>query len=252
MATIPITSHRTLGREPSPSIKTNDLSLSFTLALKDGASGTTPLSHQQPALSLPRADIPYIATATFRVVSAFVASIINRQRRISWVDAWDISLYCLLSLLELQLLLSVPLLWLVVPGLALLPWLCLQGALIWTLLRYVNTGRALFIHAAGKATNDRSSSEEPRSEWFIIGGFTYMRRGPPPKLASTFGHDIHLFPPDRFGLVFDVIFIFFQRNFYIPTTRSIALYNRVKGSLLQPEIDSVRILAHHAGSLDVS
>ncbi|KAI0379044.1 hypothetical protein F5Y04DRAFT_139605 [Hypomontagnella monticulosa] len=231
------------------------MSISLTLALKDGALGTTPLSHQQTAISLFRADIPHVAAAIPRILVAGAASLINRWQQVAWDELRETALYFLLSLLELQLLLSISLLWLVAPGFVILPWLGLQVALICVLLRRINRERRSFKFAADKLGDGNLSSEEERYDWFVVGGLVHsnrMRHELPPKLARIFGHDMHIFLPQRLGLVFDTVFTLLRRNLNISTTDSIALYGAVRASLLKPETSGVRILAHHTGALDIS
>lgn len=197
MATAPVASYELLRR-----IDTKRMSISLTLALKDGALGTTPLSHQQTAISLLRADVPYVAAAIPRILTAGVASLLHRWQQVTWNELRETTLYFLLSLLELQLLLSIPLLCLVVPGLILVPWLGLQIALIWVLLRRINSGRRSFKFAADKLGDGDLSSEEERFDWFIVGGLIHnnrLRQELPPKLTKIFGHDMHVFLPQRLG-----------------------------------------------------
>ncbi|KAI1104987.1 hypothetical protein F4804DRAFT_166390 [Jackrogersella minutella] len=255
MANSPVASCKPLKRESPQLIRTNSLSLSRTLALRDNALGTTPLSHQQTAVSLLKTDIPYVAAAALRIICAVAISIINRRRETSWIELRDAALYVLMSLLELQLLLSVCLLWLVIPGLALLPWLGLQVAAICILFRRVNKGPQSFTFVAERSRDDTFDGEEQHLDWFVVGGLMHserMRQELPPKLARIFGHDMHVFLPQRFGFLFDAILILLQRNVYVPTARSVALYESVRTSLLKSETTGVRILAHHTGALDVS
>ncbi|KAI2466313.1 hypothetical protein F4781DRAFT_406324 [Annulohypoxylon bovei var. microspora] len=78
------------------------------------------------------------------------------------------------------------------------------------------------------------------------------RRELPSRLAKTFGHDMHIFLSNKYGLIFDAVLTLIQRNLYIPTEKSVVLYQSVRTSLLKPETSGVRILAHHTGTLDVS
>ncbi|KAI1446060.1 hypothetical protein F5Y02DRAFT_417355 [Annulohypoxylon stygium] len=246
MAKSPTTLHR---------LRANGLSVNFALALKDEALGTTPLSHQQTAVSLLKTDIPYVAAAVPCIISALVASIINRGRKPSWAELREAILYFLSSLLQLQFLLSACLLWPIVPGLVFLPWLSLQVALIWILLRVANNRPTSFKYAAEQLEDDAQSDEDCRLDWFIVGGLTdheRMRRELPPKLTKIFGHDMHIFLPPRFGFILDVVFALIQRNVYIPTDTSVALYQSIRTSLLKPETSGVRIIAHNTGALDVS
>ncbi|KAI1654905.1 hypothetical protein F4813DRAFT_368845 [Daldinia decipiens] len=233
---------------------TENMSLSLALALKDSALGTTPLSHQQTFLSLLKADAPYVAAAIPRILSAVSASIVNRGREASWAELRGVAFYSLLSLLELQLLLSISLLWLVFPGLIILPWLALQTASIWILIRYINGGPRSSKFVTERFEDDISSSEEQRFDWFVVGGFMHDEHmhQDAPKLTRIFGHDMHIFVAYELGLLFDIILIFLQRSLHIPTTRSVNLYNSVRASLLKPETKGVRILAHNTGALDVS
>ncbi|KAI0836546.1 hypothetical protein F5Y06DRAFT_105607 [Hypoxylon sp. FL0890] len=254
MANSPVASDRVPQREPPRQARSNDLSLSLTLALKDGVLGTTPLSHQQTALSLLRADIPYIAAGVPRILSAVVASIFSRRRRATWAELREMAFYLMLSLVELQLLISVSL-WLVLPGLALLPWLILQAVSIWILTRCINSGPRSLIFTAATPGGTSSGGDEKRVDWFVVGGLVHnerMRQGLAAKLAGTFGHDMHVFLPRRLGFLFDTFLVLLQRNISIPTARSVALYHSVRTSLLRPETSEVRILAHHTGTLDVS
>ncbi|KAI0888501.1 uncharacterized protein GGS22DRAFT_98041 [Annulohypoxylon maeteangense] len=255
MANSPVTLHRTFERDPSQPARENGMSLSLALALQDEALGTTPLSHQQTAISLLKADIPYITAAIPRILSALIISIINRGRKTSWADLREAILYSLLSLLQLQFLLSICLLWPVVPGIILLPWLSLQAVSIWILLHVANNQPISFKYTANQLGDDALIDEECHLDWFVIGGLMdneRMRRELPPKLARIFGHDMHIFLPRRLGFIFDIVLTLFQRNVYIPTGTSVALYQAIRTSLLKPETSGVRILAHHTGTLDVS
>ncbi|KAI0139176.1 hypothetical protein F4776DRAFT_54407 [Hypoxylon sp. NC0597] len=255
MADSPVASDRVLQQELPRHIRANDLSLSLTLALKDGALGTTPLSHQQTAASLLRADIPHIAAGIPRVISAAVASIISHRRRISWTELRELTFYLLLSLFELQLFISVCLLWLVLPGVALLPWLCFQAVSIWILIRCINSRPQSLTFAADVLGNTIPGGDERCVDWFVVGGLIHnqrMRQELPAKLTEIFGHDMRVFFPYRLGFLFDAFLILLRRNIDIPTARSVALYHSVRTSLLRPETRGVRILAHHTGSIDVS
>ncbi|OTA56585.1 hypothetical protein K449DRAFT_157558 [Hypoxylon sp. EC38] len=256
MADSPVTPNRTPQQESSRQhIRADDLSLSFTLALKDGTLGTTPLSHQLTTASLLRADIPHIAAGIPRVISAAVASIVRRRGIISLAELRDLTFYLLLSLFELQLLISACVLWLVLPGLALLPWLSFQAASILILIRYINSRPQSRVFAADALGDTNLRGDEKRVDWFVVGGLVHnqrMRQELPTKLAAIFGHDMHVFFPYRLGFLFDAFLILLQRNINIPTARSVALYRSVRTSLLRPETRGVRILAHHTGSLDVS
>ncbi|KAI1089712.1 hypothetical protein F5B19DRAFT_358639 [Rostrohypoxylon terebratum] len=247
--------HRFREQDKTRPARANDFSVSFALALKDEASGTTPLSHQQTAVSLLKTDIPYVAAAVPGVISALVASIINRGRKPSWAEVREATLYFLLSFLQLQLLLSVCLLWPVVPGLILLPWLCLQTALVWILLRAANNRPTSFKYAADRHEDSVSGDEEDSLDWFVVGGLMdheRMRQGLPSKLTKIFGYDMHIFLPRRYGFIFDVVLALIRRSVYIPTSTSAALYQAIRTSLLKPETSGVRIIAHHTGALDVS
>lgn len=255
MATSRIASYHVPKQELPRRTYTGNMSLSLALALKDSALGTTPLSHQQTFLSLLKADAPYVAAAIPRILCAVGASIVNRRQEASWAELRGIAFYSLLSLLELQLLLSISLLWLVFPGLLLSPWLALQTASIWILIRYINGGPRSSKFVTERFQDDISSSQEERFDWFVVGGFMHdehMRQELAPKLTRIFGHDMHIFVAYKLGFLFDIILIFLQRSLHIPTTRSVNLYNSVRASLLKPETKGVRILAHNTGALDVS
>ncbi|OTB00510.1 hypothetical protein M426DRAFT_15452 [Hypoxylon sp. CI-4A] len=233
----------------------DNLSLSLTLPLRDGALGTSPLTHQQTIPSLLKTDVPYVVAAIPRIVHASIASIISHRRETTRAELRDVALYSLLSLLQLQLVFSLSMLWLVVPALVLLPLLGLQGALIWMIILHVNRGSRSFTIAADKCRPGDSNSSEQCLDWFVIGGLLQdesMRQGLARKLAQIFGHDMRVFLPFRLGFLFDIILMIFQRNLHVPTSRSVALYNSVRISLLNPRTSGVRIIAHHMGSLDVS
>lgn len=228
--------------------------LSRTLALTDAASGTTPLSHQQTTLSLLKADIRILVAAIPRILVA-----VTRQGQVpqtaSWAELRETALYLVVSLIELQLLVSLCLLWLVVPGVALLPWLGLQAASVWVILRYLNCRNRPFVFTVDRFASDALDDELQRLDWFVVGGLVnnaQMRRTVLPRLARIFGDDMRTFPSHRLGFAFDIALILLQRNLHIPTTRSIELYNSVRASLLKPETNGVRIIAHNTGALDVS
>ncbi|KAI1408709.1 hypothetical protein F5Y13DRAFT_172146 [Hypoxylon sp. FL1857] len=250
-----IASNNVLQQEMPRQVHTSDLSLSLTLALKDGALGTTPLSHQQTAASLLRADIPYIAAGIPHILLANVASMLGRRRGASWDELREVALYLLLSLLEIQLLISICLLWLVLPGLALLPCLSFQAASIWILIRCINSGPRSLTFTAGVSGDTTSGGDEKRVDWFVVGSLVHnerMRRGLPEKLAVIFGHDMRILLSYRLGFLFDAFLVLLQRNINIPTARSVTLYHSVRSSLLRSDTSGVRILAHHTGTLDVS
>ncbi|KAI1799652.1 hypothetical protein F4811DRAFT_542864 [Daldinia bambusicola] len=229
--------------------------LSLVLSLKDSALGTTPLSHQQTFLSLLKADAPYVAFAIPRILLAISVSIVNRRREASWAEVREVTFYILLSLLQLQWLLSISFLWLVVPGLALLPWLGLQAVFIWILIQYINGGSQSSKFITKRFQDDISSSKEQHFDWFVVGGFMYddqLCQELSPRLTRIFGHDMHFFMAYRLGFLLDTILFFLQRSAHIPTTRSVNVYNSVRASLLKPETEGVRILAHNTGVLDVS
>ncbi|KAL7622592.1 hypothetical protein AAE478_008102 [Parahypoxylon ruwenzoriense] len=234
----------------------SNMTLSLTLALKDSASGTIPLSHRQATLSLLQADLPRIVTVVPRILSAVSASTIGRRRVANWAELREVALYLLVSLLELQLLLSVALLWLIFPGLVLLPCLSFQAASIWILLRCMNNRHPSPTFTAGKPADDPLGSEEQRLYWIVVDGIATNNeqfcKEILPKLARVFGYDMHAFLSYRLGFLLDIILIFLQRNLPVTTARSVALYDSVRASLLNPDISGVRILAHGTGALDVS
>ncbi|KAI1775990.1 hypothetical protein F4818DRAFT_441264 [Hypoxylon cercidicola] len=226
--------------------------LSRTLALTDAASGTTPLSHQQTTISLLRADIRLLIAAIPRILMAVTGQVTQTA---SWAELREMVLYLMVSLIELQLFISLSLLWLVVPGVALLPWLGLQAASVWIILRYINSPNQPFVFTADRLTSDALDDELPRLDWFVVGGLVNnarMRRTVLPRLARIFGDDMNTFPYYRLGFAFDIALILLQRNLHIPTTRSVGLYNSVRASLLKLETSGVRIIAHNTGALDVS
>ncbi|KAI1468965.1 uncharacterized protein F4812DRAFT_425320 [Daldinia caldariorum] len=229
--------------------------LSLALALKDSSLGTTPLSHQQTFLSLLKADAPYVASAVPRILLAISVAIVNRRHETSWAKVRGVTFYILLSLLQLQWLLSISFLWLVVPGLVLLPWLGLQAVFIWIIIRYINGGSQSSKFITKKAQDDISSSKAQDFDWFVVGGFMdddHVCQELAPRLTRIFGHDMHFFMAYRLGFLLDTILFFLQRSAHIPTTRSVNVYNSVRASLLNPETEGVRILAHNTGVLDVS
>ncbi|KAI6082506.1 hypothetical protein F4821DRAFT_213217 [Hypoxylon rubiginosum] len=229
--------------------------LSRTLALTDAASGTTPLSHMLPTVSLLKADIRLLAAAVPRI---FVA-VIKGSPQTSWAEWRETVFYLVVSLIELQLFVSLCLLWLVVPGVALLPWLGVQVALVWwIILRWVNSQSRPFVSPTDRLpSNDTIDDELERCDWFVVGGLVnnaQMRRTVLPRLARIFGDDMHIyvFPHYRLGFPLDVVIMLLQRNLHMPTARSVALYSAIRASILNPKIDGVRVIAHNTGALDVS
>ncbi|KAI0007567.1 hypothetical protein F4779DRAFT_498779 [Xylariaceae sp. FL0662B] len=231
-------------------------SLSFTLALRDGALGTIPLTHQQPAMSLLKTDVRYVAAAIPRIFSTLVASPCSRWREMSWHELREEALYFVASILEVQMLLSTCVLWLLLPGIVLLPCLSLEVALVWLLIRCINQEQQTFTRTVEESKSDKIGDEKQRKAWFVAGGMAtnneHMCRKLVPKLLKIFGHDMHVFLSPRLGFPLDIAFAILQRNVYVPTTRSAALYNSVRASLLKPGIAGVYILAHNTGSLDVT
>ncbi|KAI1077942.1 hypothetical protein F5B20DRAFT_582760 [Whalleya microplaca] len=234
-------------------------SLSFTLPLNDGALGTTPLTHQQPASSLLKTDVRYVAAAIPRIFSALAASLCCRWRELGWCGLQEEALYFIASILELQLLLSVTLLWLMLPGIVLLPWLSIEVALVWFLVRFINKQPQIFTIFTGAAKESQSGEigvERQQQDWFVVGGMAanndQMHRKLVPKLMGIFGHDMHVFLSPRLGFPLDIAFLILQRNIYVPTARSTALYNSVRTSLLKPGTAGVYIIAHNTGSLDIT
>ncbi|XXG95359.1 hypothetical protein Hte_001621 [Hypoxylon texense] len=226
--------------------------LSRTLALTDAASGTTPLTHQQTTISLLRADVRLLVGAIPRIL---VAGTRRVPQTTSWAERRETVLYLVASLTELQLLVSLCLLWLVVPGVVLLPWTGLQAAFVWAVLGCLNSRNRPFVFTVARSASDRRDDELQRLDWYVVGGLannSQMRRTVLPRLARTFGDDMHTFPSYRLGFVLDIALVLLQRNLHIPTTRSIELYNSVRASLLKPETGGVRIIAHNTGALDVS
>jgi len=170
MATSYLTPYYGLQQDRPQPYCAEPMSLSFTLPLKDGALGTIPLSHQQPTMSLIKADASYVVAAIPRILSAVTSSIIQRRREASWAELRDIFFYILISLLELQLILSLSLLWLVLPGLVLVPWLSLQIAFIWFLSGFQDVPRP-YTFAADKVEEGIPVSNEQALDWYVVGGF---------------------------------------------------------------------------------
>ncbi|CAJ2504717.1 Uu.00g121110.m01.CDS01 [Anthostomella pinea] len=235
---------------PPPTCKANassqavksaaSLTLSYTPALNDGASGTVPLTHRRPVLSLLAADARVVAPAAPNIVSALIASGIRHRGTPCWAQIRCASLYVLVSALEVQVLLSAAVLWLALPGVALLPWLCLETALIWVLARALNREGHTFVHVADTTKGGFMSDQSVH--WIVVGGMDVtqhqMRRTTLPRLAQLFGQDMQVFLPSRHGFPLDLVLVFFRRNLHIPTAQSTAL--------------AVRILAHNIGALDAA
>ncbi|KAI1758589.1 hypothetical protein GGR53DRAFT_516596 [Hypoxylon sp. FL1150] len=226
--------------------------LSRTIALTDALSGTTPLSRQHTTVSLLKTDIRLLAAAIPRIL---VTVIRRAPQTTSWVEWRETVLYFIVSLVELQLLISLCL-WLVVPGIALLPWLGLQVASVWGILLCVNSRSQPFVSRADRLTrNDATDDKLESCDWFVVGGLVNnerMRHTVLPRLARIFGDDMHAFPPYRLGFPLDIVLMLLQRNLHMATARSVSLYSSVRTSILNPKINHVRIIAHNTGALDIS
>ncbi|KAI0477100.1 hypothetical protein GGR56DRAFT_691280 [Xylariaceae sp. FL0804] len=249
---------------PSPSTTTTPgglrlghLSVTYTLALHDGALGTVPLTHARAPASLLRADVPEVAAALPRLLLALAASSLldsgddgdgdssdthaGRRRWWPWQWRWwqwwrswqrrshgrvSVLLYAVASVLQVQLLLSAALLWLVLPGLVLLPALALEAAAIWLLVfRLLNRGhddnrpitvvlprpRPVAGVANTPAPADEHENEQTREQeqardcdrdhrdracWILVPGLDaagadHIRRATLPRLARLLGLDHH-------------------------------------------------------------
>lgn len=136
-----------------------------------------------------------------------------------------------------------------------LPWVCLQSALIWLLLRRLNW-KEQFLTSAAHVLDGEKSGTDGNLFWIVAGGIDIahvrMRRSTLPNLAMLFGHDMHNVLPYRLGLPFEVFSLYLRRNLQIPTSNSTTLYDLVRTNLLKPHIDGVRVLAHNTGALDMA
>ncbi|KAI1502115.1 hypothetical protein F5X99DRAFT_427498 [Biscogniauxia marginata] len=243
-----------------PGNQTAAMSLSYTLPLNDGALGTTPLTHQQPALTLFRADAPRVAAAVRPLLSAFAASTARHIYTLGWCEAVRrVVLYIAISVLELQLLVTGPVLWLAVPGLIFLPCLGLEVALIWLLVLRLNKDQQHMFTCANEGTKNRNhldGQDHQRWYWIVVGGTDLdaeeTRQTSIPRLANLFGHDMHVFIPYRLGLPLDIAVVLVQRTVQVPTARSAALYRAVRAQLLRTRTSGVRIIAHNTGALDTA
>ncbi|KAI5919642.1 hypothetical protein F4810DRAFT_476307 [Camillea tinctor] len=258
---------------------TASMSLSYTLPLNDGALGTIPLTHQQTALALLKADAPRLTAAVRPLLSAFVAKTARRIQELGWCKASRrLALYFAISALELQLLICAPALFLAVPGLIFLPCVGLEVVLLWFLVQRLNQNHnqhetftytgAEGTPAASAAKNNTSTTAGSSSwYWIVVGGIDLdpeaTREVTLPRLAALFASDMHAFTPSRLGLPLDIaaalILPIITTTFLCPTTsRSAALYKVVRAQLLRNRkkpVNSdggVRILAHNTGAADVA
>ena len=231
------------------------MSLSFTLPLRDKALGTTPLTHQRPAIHLLKHDLRHVSTAVPQVVSAFTSSLLQQQKCLSWGETRELLIYILVSAIEAQLLISILPLWLLTPGVFFLPWVCLQGVLIWLVLRRLN-GTEQILTSATHVADGEESDVDGNFFWIVVGGIDIsharMRRSTLPNLANLLGQDMHTILPYRLGLPFEIISLYLRRNLQIPTSTSTTLYDLVRTNLLKPHVDGVRVLAHNTGALDTA
>ncbi|KAI1493400.1 hypothetical protein F5X96DRAFT_688272 [Biscogniauxia mediterranea] len=254
------------------------MSLSYTLPLNDGALGTIPLTHQQPALALLKADTPRLAAAIRPLLSTFVATTARCIHKLGWLKAGRrLALYIVVSALELQLLVCAPVLFLAVPGLIFLPCVGLEVALLWLLVQRLNrnnnqqevipctSAEGTTTTTTTAAKNSSSSSSTEHWHWIVVGGTDLdpetTREVTLPRLAALFASNMHAFIPRRLGLPLDIAGALLRTasvSVLLPTTaRSAALYRAVRAQLLRSrkkksDGGGVRVLAHGTGAADVA
>ncbi|RYP35924.1 hypothetical protein DL767_003613 [Monosporascus sp. MG133] len=231
------------------------ISLSFTLPLRDSALGTTPLTHQRPALHLLKKDACHVATAVPQMLSAIVGSVWRQRTSLSWRENREILIYVLVSAIEVQLLVLILPLWLFTPGIVCVPWVCLHVMLIWLLLRRLNGTEQVFTSATGAPSTEEAETEEDFF-WIVIGGIDVtherIRRTTLPNLAKLFGRDMHAVLPYRLGLPFEIILLYIRRNIQFSTSTSTILYDLIRVNLLRQKTSGVRVLVHNTGALDMA
>ena len=233
-------------------------SLSYVVPLRDGALGTTPLSHERPMIHLLKHDARPVTVAAIKLVSALARSVLRHRARSSSTEGREILIYLIISAIEAQLLISFLPLWLLTPGAVFLPWICLQLFIIWLLLNQINGAG----HILTRAPDRQDDEEEPTSDrdkrlcWIVVGGMDItherMRRSTLPRLATLFAHDINVLLPYRLGFPLEIIVLLIRRSLHIPTATSTTLYGLVRTNLLRPHITGVRVLAHNTGALDTA
>lgn len=245
----------TPGPERLPPGDGETMSISHILALRDGATGTIPLSRQHSVSVLLKADVPRFVAMIPRIVWAEATRLASKQGSTTWKDTLEGCLYILLSALEIQLVLTAIPIWMLTPGLVGLPLVLAQLALIWALIRVVNWGGREFV-ARGEV---RRSAWEPNwdnSSWAVVGGLNWsedhLRNSTCPRLARLFGHDMHVFLPYRLGLLLDLAVMLAQRTLQIPTPLSLAVYKHVRAHCLRPQPGQLNLIVHNTGALDMA
>ncbi|KAH9886623.1 hypothetical protein F4778DRAFT_786720 [Xylariomycetidae sp. FL2044] len=244
-------------RHPHQQKDTRALSLSFTLALKDGALGTIPLTHQQPVTRLLKADAPYLAAAIPRILSAVLAAAITKDdEHGGWQGTRVTAVYITVSLLELQFVLAASFWWLFIPGFLLLPLLAVEALSIGWLVRRLNVGNQSCRRIPDPVRSEERDGDKAHLHWLFVAGMDLdhdqVRDAVIPKLAHIVGSGIHVFAPYLLGFPLDMMLLFVQRSISIPTVRSTALYHSIRAGLLDPGTAGIRIVAHNTGALDTA
>ncbi|KAK8022901.1 hypothetical protein PG991_006782 [Apiospora marii] len=231
------------------------MSISYILPLMDGATGSVPLTHEHSLWPLLRTDAMHCMRAVSQIFAAFATSLSRRRGQMSWKEHREIFLYLVLSLLELQFLLTAIPMWLLMPGFFVLPLLSIECSLIWSLIQIVNSEDRTFVCRWNGADEEKEEGWEHYT-WAVVGGMEWseehLRKKTLPRLTELFNHDMHTFLPYRLGFPLDMLSRFLQRTLQVPTPTSTAVYNHVRANCVKLRSKQMNILVHNTGALDMA
>ncbi|KAI0129927.1 hypothetical protein BJ170DRAFT_618107 [Xylariales sp. AK1849] len=231
------------------------MTMSYILALMDGATGTIPLTHRCPVAFLLKADARLFLRALPQMMLSSTTHLVNRRKAMSWKGFYGTALYLLLSLVEVVLALTAVPIWLMLPGFAALPWLGAHIVVICCLVHIINRESKVFAYDSDETGDGREEDRECFT-WTVVAGMEWnedhFHKQTIPKLARLFGHDMHIFLPYRLGLPLDYLVLFLQRSLQLSTPLSTALYSHLRAHCVRSRAKQMNIIVHNTGALDIA
>ncbi|ROT37062.1 hypothetical protein SODALDRAFT_260001, partial [Sodiomyces alkalinus F11] len=167
----------------------------------------------------------------------------------------DLFLQVVLSVVEVGILaLAVPL-WMMLPGVVFLAWLCSSMSCVLGLSWFLNGDDMVVNYDGSGSWTMEPEVEEER--WIFIGGMgtsiDRLTRDTLPLLSRLFGHPITGVHSPTYGLPFDLLLLALHRTFpSFPSQSKRALYSELRSSLLDRSISRVVVLAQGTGTVPVS
>lgn len=251
--------------------------VTYVPPLIDGACGTLS-AEQRPVLALLTEDLKEIWAVVLQVAAGL---------RQNWhgncdllIRVRDLVLQFSLSVVELAILACVVPLWMMLPGVVFLAWLCLSMSLVFGVSSFLNGTEVVVNYDGSGGWTMEPEIEEER--WVFVGSiitrFVFLssyvpriritrcpislpfiisidrlKRESLPLLSRLFMRPITGIYTPTSGLLLDLLLLALHRTFPpLPSQSKRALYSELRGSLLDSSIRRVVVLAHGAGAVLVA